>query len=297
MTATTAISVLAVVTSDERIVVQGAAQHVAGALSEITGESWSCQCEFAHDLPATFGRAANSHVVVTSLGVPLADINLPWGEVEDLLRGSYAALCQIGTPVMICTLLRHVSVDVDSQAAAPTLRRLRQLNLLATELSREYGAFVIDLDRILGHIGAFHLNTDYRLRGVQASDVAGRAIARGIISNALDGLVPVNVQNAASALLDQRRSGIHSAASLTPTNVVAMGRGRRKQLVSTITDTVQQDHVGWLVGQVLARHIGPGEAIARFFKAIRRRGARESALLLISGLTRLFRSEQVRRRR
>jgi hypothetical protein len=163
-------------------------------------------------------------------------------------------------------------------------------------LSHEYGAIIIDLDRILADIGAHNLNTDYRLRGAAAVEVAGNAIARSIVANALDVFVSVEVQDAACAVLEQNRPAI-GPAPIAPTNLMAMGKGRRKQLVSTVTNMVQEDHVGWLVRQFLTRQIGPGEAFAKFLQAVRRRGACDSALLLISGVAQMFRSDEMRQRR
>jgi hypothetical protein len=289
------ISILAAVTPDERCVVEAAAKDIADALSEASGQTWTCPCDFTLDLSA-ISETPTTGVIITSLGVPLAFMEQPWEQVEQRLRASYAVLCQIGVPVMICTVLRHVSVEGDPAAAARKLRRLRQLNSLATKLSHEYGAVVIDLDRILADIGAHSLNTDYRLRGAAVAGLASNAIARSIVSNALDVFVSVEVQDAACAVLEKNRPAI-GPAPIAPTNLMSMGKGRRKQLVSTVTNMVQEEHVGWLVRQFLTRQIGPGEAFAKFFQAVRRRGARQSALLLISGFAQMFRSEEMRPRR
>jgi hypothetical protein len=295
MTNTACIPILAAVTPDERGVVEAAAKDIADALSQAAGQTWTCRCDFVPDLTAIAETSENC-VIVTSLAVPLAHMDLSWEQVEQQLRASYAVLCQIGVPVMICTVLRHVGLEGDATAAAGKLRRLRQLNLLATKLSHDYGVIVIDLDRILADIGAHSLNTDYRLGGAEVVGVAGNATARGIVANALDAFVSVDVQDSACAALEKNRPAI-GPAPIAPTNLMAMGKGRRKQLVSTVTDAVQENHVGWLVRQFLTRQIGPSEAFAKFFQAVRRRGARESAMLLISGVAQLFRSADVRQRR
>jgi hypothetical protein len=290
-TRTASIPIFAAVTPDERDVVEAATKDIADALSQAAGQTWTCQCDFTLDLSAA-SETPTKGVIITSLAVPLA-LEQPWEQVEQRLRASYAVLCQNGVPVMICTVLRRVSVEGDPAASARKLRRLRQLNSLATRLSHEYGAIVIDLDRIIADIGAHSLNTDYRLRGAAAVGVASNAIARSIVSNALDVFVSVEVQDAAYAVLEKNRPAI-GPAPITPTNLMSMGKGRRKQLVSTVTNMVQEEHVGWLLRQFLTRQIGPGEAFAKFSQAVRRRGARESALLLISGLAQMFRSEEMR---
>jgi hypothetical protein len=80
-------------------------------------------------------------------------------------------------------------------------------------------------------------------------------------------------------------------AEIKMTNLMTLGSGRRKQFASTVTDSVQENHVGWLVQQVLKGQIGPAEALNRLAQAMRNRGARESAALLIKGVTRLFKHQ------
>jgi hypothetical protein len=290
MNAARCIPILAVVTTNERAVVEAAAGRLADALSKATGEIWACRCDFATDLSAISGATAGS-VVVTSLCVQLARLDTPWADLEQDLRVSYSALCETGDPIMICTILRHFEGETDREKADHTRRRLRQLNLLATELSREYGALIIDLDRILADIGARRLNTDYRLGGAAAVDVAAKAVAVSIVANALDAFAPVAAQDAARAILESYRPSVATGPEIKPTNLMALGRGRRKQLASTVTDTVQENHVVWLIRQVLSRQIGPSEAFDKLVQAVRRRGARESAALLASGIARLFRSQ------
>jgi hypothetical protein len=275
MKADHSIPVLAVVTDNEQAVVEEAARRLGNALSEATGETWQCHCSFAPDLTAACG-AAGGHVVVTSLSVPLEQLNAPWAEIEQSLRSSYATLGETGDPVMICTIFRHVATTLDPEKADHTRRRLRQLNLLATELSREYGALVIDLD--------------HRLSGATVVDVASQAVALSIVANALDTFAPVDVQDATRAILETGRPVVGLAPEIKMTNVMTLGRGRRKQLVSTVTDNVQENHIVWQIRQVLAGQIGPRAAVDKLSQAVRRRGARESVALLFSGIVRIFKS-------
>lgn len=291
MISTRFISILGVVTEPEQVVVEAAASLLAQALSGASSETWTCQCRFSPDLSAIAGTAAGS-VVVTSLQVPLTtQLEKPWSEVERDLRNSYARLCKAGEPVMICTILRHVAILEDSDRARRTLRRIRQLNLLATELSRQYGALIIDLDRVLADIGARRLNTDYRLASTKAIDVASNAIALSIATNALDTFASVQLQDAARSVLNNSQPALGLSAEIRMTNVISLGHGRRKQLVSTVTDSVQEKHAGWLVRQVLTGRISTREALARLVQAVRNRGAAESAALLISGIVRLFKTQ------
>jgi hypothetical protein len=296
MMMTHTIPLFAAVTTNERAVVEAAARHLAEALSRAASETWTCACEFAADFDGLVGATPGS-VIVTSLLVPLAQADRPWPDVEKELRRTYAALCETGNSVVICTILRHVDAAGDLERADRIRRRLRQLNLLATELSREYGALVIDVDRLLADIGARRLETDYRLGGKAAADVASKAVALCIVTNALDALAPIEIQDAARAILESYRPSVGLATDQMMTNLLALGRGRRRQRVATVTNDVQENHVGWLVRQVLKGQIGGREALDRVTNAIRRRGARESAWLLISGVARTFRPTEMGRRR
>jgi len=285
------ISIEAVVTSPERALIETAARVLAEALSKATGETWTYDCSFHANLDELAGPRSGV-IIITSLQVPLtSQMETPWSALEQSLRASYAKLSESAAPIMICTILRHVSPAGESDLSGRILRRLRQLNLLATELSREYGALIIDLDRILADIGARRLGTDYRLGGADAVNVASNAIALGIAANALDGIVAVDLQDAARSALETDRPTVGLSSEIKMTNVMSLGHGRRKQLVSTVTDTVQENHAGWLIRQTIKGNISIREASSRFFQAVRNRGARESATLLIGGIIRIFRTE------
>ena len=290
------VPLLAAVTTNERAVVEGAARNLAAALSQATGESWTCPCTFARGLDDLAG-ATSGCIVVTSLLLSLTDIDKPWPEVETELRSTYAALAEAGDPIMICTILRHVDAIEDVEEAARIRRRLRKLNLLATELSREYGALVIDIDRVLADVGARRLKTDFRLGGTVAAEFSSKAMALCIATNALDDFASVKVQDAARLILDGYQLSIGLATEQMMTSVMSLGQGRRKQRVATTTDEVPENHVGWLVRQVLKGRISGREAFGKLLGAVRRRGARESAWLLITGVSRMLRPAETGARR
>jgi hypothetical protein len=86
-----------------------------------------------------------------------------------------------------------------------------------------------------------------------------------------------------------RKSAVALALpEIRPTNLISMGQGRRKQIVTTVIDTDQEAHVGWLIQQVLKRQIPPLEASNRLLQAVRRRGPKESLAMLASGVVRLI---------
>jgi hypothetical protein len=282
------IPIVAVVTDAERPIIEAAASLLASAMNQTDG-SWVCPCSFAQNLDQPPGMARPS-VIVTSLLPQLMRLDTPWAEVEGELRSYYEALSNGTAPVMICTILRHVPSGDDPKRADRIRRRVRKLNLLATELSRQYGAFIIDLDRVLADIGARHMDTDYRLGGVAAVDVASKAVALSIVVNALDSFASVEIQDAARAVIDSYRPAAALVSEFRPLNVIALGEGRRKQHVSTVIAAVQENQVEWLIRQVIKRQISFGQAYHKLIQAFRRRGARESATLLLSGIKRSLRA-------
>jgi hypothetical protein len=267
----------------ERAAVDGACGNIVRALGEASGTPWKCDCRFV----AGHADLQNAHVgsiLVTSLVLEV-DTPEPWTDVEQRLRGIYTGLCARRDPVFICTVLRHTGVTEPHGSRRRI--RIRRLNLLAAEISREHGAFVIDIDRQLADVGARRLATDYRLQGAAAADIAGNAIAMEIILNGLDNLASVDVQDRARVVLAEYKSAV-ALPEIRPNNLMSMGQGRRKQIVTTIIDTDQEAHVGWLIQQVLRRQITPLEASNKLLQAVRRRGAKESLAVLASGVVRLI---------
>jgi hypothetical protein len=279
----TPIPIVAMVSMAERAAVDGACGKIIRALGEASGTPWKCDCRFVQD-HADLQNAHAGSILVTSLVLEV-DAPEPWTDVEQRLRRIYAGLCDRGDPIFICTVLRHTGA-AEPDASRRRIR-IRRLNLLAAEISREHGAFVIDIDRLLADVGARRLGTDYRLQGAAAADWAGNAIAMEIILNGLDALASVDVQDRARAVLAEYKSAI-ALPEIRPTNLISMGQGRRKQMVTTVIDTDQEAHVGWLIRQVLKRQIPPLEASNKLLQAVRRRGPKESLAMLASGVVRLI---------
>jgi hypothetical protein len=282
------VPIAACVSETEQPALVSAAGLIAGALSEASGASWDCKPVFLPDL-AALQSSGDATIIVTSFLPELAALDIPWPQHEQRLRTTYAALCQGGRQVSICTILRHVAGD--DPAAGKRLVRLRHLNLLAAEISREFGASVIDLDRALAHVGARRLRTDYRLTGEAAVERAGHFIAVTLVDTALDAFCSFEVQDAAKTILNARRPVLEQSdntqAEVTiRKNIMTMGQGRKKQSVSPVAFTVQENYAGWLVGHVLRGALGPREVLQRMFQAIRRRGVGEVAAMLSVGLFR-----------
>jgi hypothetical protein len=281
---TTAISIVAMVSTGERAALEAARGQIAHALSEVSGTPWKCDCHFVVH-PTDLENAAAGTILVTSL-VSEVDSDEPWPDAEARLRGVYVRLCERGDPVFICTVLRHVESD-DLDVALRRVIRIRRLNLLAAEISRQSGAFVIDIDRALADVGAQRLATDYRLQGAVAPNVAAKAVARDIIVNGLDAFASFDVQNGARSIL-ARHQPTDLPSEIRPQNLILLVQGRRKQLAAIVTDT-EQRRVGWLIRQMLKRQIGPMEALDRLIGAVRRNGAKESFATVALEVIRLIR--------
>ncbi|MDE2434854.1 MAG: hypothetical protein KGM49_01210 [Sphingomonadales bacterium] len=228
---------------------------------------------------------------IVSLLPYAADLARPWAEIEPAIRALVEALAESGDPVLIVTVLRCVAGRDDDEGQA-RLVRIRRLNLLAVGLSHDYGAFVLDLDRILADIGGLALGCDYRLESEAAVETASDELALSVVANCLDDVLPFEAQERMKAAIEAGRSGIKPVAVLLQSDLVTLGRGRQRQRVSITTDAVQENHAGWLVGQVLSGRIGPGEAARRLVMAIRRRGLRDSTRLLVAAMRQVLGSRR-----
>lgn len=279
------VPIVAMVSAAEKAAVDRACGNIADALGEASGTPWKCDCRFVQD-PADLQNADAKSILVTSLVLEV-DTPEPWTDIEPRLRQIYAALCERGDPVFICTVLRHTGAGEPALALRRRIR-IRRLNLLAADISRQSGAFVIDIDRRFADVGARQLGTDYRLEGAAAADMAGNAIAMEIILNGLGTLASFDVQDRARDVLAETKSAAALPETMRPTNLMPMGQGRRKQMVTTNVDPDRDAHVGWLIQQVLKRQIAPLEAFNKLVLTVRRRGAKESLAVLASGIVRLI---------
>jgi hypothetical protein len=232
-------------------------------------------------------RTLSSDAYLISLRTFLDPVERDWSELHTHLDQQIGTLAQTGKPVFLLTLFRNVPIEDDPAQAARRLVRLRRLNLSAMEVSRLHGVFIVDIDRALADIGALALATDYRLRGDPAARVCAITLGRCLVSNAMDDQLSVTQQDQIRTWWEEDLAAhalVTAPAQIVPTNLMTLGHGRKRQRASTITDTIQENHVGWLVGQFAKGRISPQEALTRFTLAIRRRGAFASLALLAHAL-------------
>jgi hypothetical protein len=122
----------------------------------------------------------------------------PWPTTEHRLRKAIAGLRQNVRKLYICTVFRHAP-GPDGRAR---LARIRKLNLLALELSRETGAFIVDVDRMLADAGARSYEADYRLTSPLATEAVAREIVRTLVATGFDAAYPRPAQEGLSKMLD-----------------------------------------------------------------------------------------------
>ena len=237
--------------------------------------------ERASDLAALIAAPEGTIRVVSLLPFSLDEEALE--TVTATLEQAFEQLAETGDPVFVLTAFRAVP-ERHTPAGQVLLRRIRKLNLLATDLSREYGAFVVDIDRVFADIGAVTLQSDYRLTGEQAEQLAAQELALNVITNGCDPFVGFDVQERARKHIEAHSVDFHQASALSPADIIALGKGRARQKVMMNTDAVQENHASWLVSQVLKGRIGPKEAMGRLVGAMRRRGPKESLALLAAAL-------------
>ena len=115
-----------------------------------------------------FDESEKADVVVISL-LPEVENPEPLDAFGERLRADVRALSERNVRVVLCSVFR-VCDD------ARMLERIRRLNLLGALVSHETGAEIIDFDRVFAHAGARELQTDYRLGGPQAAQLAAQAI-------------------------------------------------------------------------------------------------------------------------
>lgn len=278
-------------TGDERPVLAGAIDDLLR--SAALAEQLEVSHEPAPDLADLQGSAAGT-VCVVSLAAFADAEQAPWDNTEAGLRALCADLAERGCPTFVMTVFRRVA-DRTSQAGHDMLVRIRRLNLLATELSREYGVFVVDIDRVLAAVGGLALGGDFRLRSAAAAQLASEELALALASHGLEEALPFEAQEKIRSAIEVRRASPRLIASLSPSDVVTMAGGamRRRQRVSIAIDADQENHVGWLTRQVLSGRIGWREAVNRLTMAIRRRGLRESVRLLASAMSQLLQRRRI----
>lgn len=290
MTGSSPILIQAIVSPAERPAVGHAAEMLSAALSKAAGTACRIDCAF----PAAFDqldRSGKTAVVITSFLGEAAALDEPWQDTENRLRSEYRALCGDGRLlVFVCTVLRHVPADSMLERVVARRVRILRLNLLAAELSRETGLFVIDIDRSLADIGALPLQTDYRLTGPYAAAAAAKSIAMTLLSAGLDAFVAVELQEAARDLVSAYQPPCAAAAiprMRTPgIRGVTERSGRRTQTVVPVRHPVDDGQVDLQIRRLMSGRIGVRGAAAMLARSIGQHGLRSATKRVLGGIVR-----------
>jgi hypothetical protein len=150
---------------------------------------------------APVAEIAGADMVLTSLLPELDRADEPWAEAEARLVRRFGEIVPAASRCYLCTIFRSVGPD----EAPGTLARIRRLNLLATELSRQTGLFVIDLDRALADIGARSYAVDCRLEGPFGVEAVAREMVATLIATGFHARFPRAAQESLERALAQWR--------------------------------------------------------------------------------------------
>lgn len=193
MTGTDPLSLLGIFGSSERDAVIAAAEQLSECLGPPGGTGWPVNLQLRE--PDFDGEWPPGTVTVVSLLPDVLRLNRPVAAVEAGWRRRLEAIGpEHASAVLLVNVYRHVA---DPGLRPALAERIGRLNLLAAELSREFGSGVVDVDRVFALFGAAELQSDFRLQGPIAAEVAGHAIVSCLFGLDLVGGVPVAVQEEA----------------------------------------------------------------------------------------------------
>jgi hypothetical protein len=193
MSGTSPLLIEAVVDDVERPALVAASEQLGECLGAATGGPWPIRLSFRGSA-AEIDVPSRPTIVVMSLLPEVAGNTEPLAQTEARWREHLVSLVAAGIPcVLICTVFRHVPENERLLA----IERIRRLNLLAAELSHDTGVGVVDIDRVFAFLGARALQTDYRLGGPMAAEIAAHTIVSIILAAGLDDFIPPDVQERA----------------------------------------------------------------------------------------------------
>jgi hypothetical protein len=190
------IRIEAVVDEAEHPALHAAAEQLDESLNRPSEDRREIDLHFSPSLETLVACDPGTVVIASLLPDVSRDAALP--AIESRWRRQLSSLT---TPsIFLCTVFRHVprgTADASPDARSATLERIRRLNLLATELSHDTGAAIIDIDRAFAHLGARALQTGYRLSGVTGAEVAAHTIVLALLSMGLDEAISPEAQQRA----------------------------------------------------------------------------------------------------
>jgi hypothetical protein len=273
------------VTENEYAVVKEAAVRLRSLLQTADSSAWTSDIRPVPKAEDLGGEPASAIYILSlakQLDYPLA----PWDEIAAALRLRVKVLSTSGPKVLLLTVFRHVAAGDNPDIERDILVRIRRLNLLAIELSNEFGVSVADLDRDFADVGALPLATDFRLGGEAAKGMAAWALIRCVIVNALDGTVDFNLQDKILLANQSERPNVDGVAYALHPNATRFGRRRRSQTVYAVPGGTNRGGAQLIAG-VLKGQVRFGEIWNRLEKARRDRKLLDFLLRLMRELVKI----------
>jgi hypothetical protein len=234
------------------------------------------------DCVETVDPSPTPRLLVTSLLADAENADRPWDVCERRIRARYAALARDPRlTVYICTIFRHVAARSPGGDRA-LVHRIRRLDLLAADLSREMGIFVVDLDRALADVGGATLETDWRLGGPHAAEAAAACLAGVVLATGLEDVVDAAALDAAAKALARRVAASPARSMRSPAALggggVAVRAGAGRQTAHLLTAHGGADAY---LRAAIAGTLPLGQAFETVMRAIARRGLAEAAGLVL----------------
>jgi hypothetical protein len=216
---------------------------------------------------------AEPRLLVTSLLGDAGDLDETWADCERRVRNRYAALVQDpGLILYVCTIFRHIG-GRSPRGDRALARRIRGLNLLAANLSREIGLIVADFDRALADLGGAVLRTDWRLGGPHAAEACAACLASVVLQTGLDGIVSAVALDSAARSLASRPRGPSARPAHRPLGLAAPGVPVRSPAGRQTAEVVSAGRAAdvYLRG-IVDGTVPMGQGLTVLRRAIHRRG-------------------------
>jgi len=187
--------IAAAVTENEGNALTLAVEQMRQLFARVSQREWKIECELRDDL--RFDPERKPAVYIVSLLTQL-DANEPVDRLRGRLHAELSNLVAQQPAVYLCTVFRGCEDD------PPKLERIRRLNLLAVDLSHDLNVGVIDFDRQFADIGARPLQSNHRLEGRGACEIAAYVIVKALFATgAFDDHIDAETIEAARLIFDR----------------------------------------------------------------------------------------------
>ncbi len=271
----------AAVEGNERAVIVRACQVLASSLEEAGGGPWSVGADFFATLGEIPPREQPA-LLVASLSRDLARSDTSLAQIETAWRQELEAVTSAcAQPVFLCTVFRHIEVPptLGTETSWTVRERIRRLNLMAARLSQATGVNVIDIDRSLAQIGARNLGTDWTLAGADAEQTAAYIVARTLLADCPDEIIPLETQTLAREAVARGLLSLQGRPTSIPLDSAAPASSRRHQVFISPTQPIDYFRRG-LIGDFAAERFGVVQTVAIVARNLAKIGHRNAAGIL-----------------